>query len=348
MIKIDANTSGVIHDLVSRSSKITTVSHTHPDGDAVGSSVAMACWLKSLGKDVACIFPDSIGSNLEFIFPSDIRKSTIVCTEDPKGAEARIGESDLIFCLDFNAFNRTEGLAGMLASSKAPKILIDHHLSPDAASFDVCVSETAISSASELAYYVLMTMPETGGKASRLPSGSAKALMAGMTTDTNNFANSTYPSTLRMASELLDAGVDRDSIVAEINWCYGENRLRLIGTAMKDLMTITPDGVSYIILDKATLDRYDVREGDTEGLVNMPLAIRGVRMSIMLKQDEGYFRVSVRSKKGTSANTLAKESFNGGGHELAAGGKLFFPKDIASPEDAAAYIEKVTKEFFAR
>ncbi len=348
MIKIDANTSGLIHDMVSRSSKITTVSHTHPDGDAIGSSVAVACWLKSLGKDVACIFPDSIGANLEFIFPSDIRKSTLVYTEDPKAAEARISESDLIFCLDFNAFKRTEGLAGILASSKAPKILIDHHLSPDAASFDVCVSETGISSASELAYYVLMTMPETEGKASKLPAESAKALMAGMTTDTNNFANSTYPSTLRMASELLEAGVDRDSIVAEINWCYGENRLRLIGAAMKDLMTITPDGVSYIILDKATLDRYDVREGDTEGLVNMPLAIKGVRMSIMLKQDEGYFRVSVRSKKGTSANSLAKESFNGGGHELAAGGKLFFPKDIASPEDAAAYIEKVTKEFFAR
>jgi len=348
MVKIDSNTSRLIHDLVLKSSRITTVSHTHPDGDAIGSSVGIASWLKSLGKDVACIFPDSFGANLEFIFPDDIRKSTLVYTEEPDAAAERISSSDLIFCLDFNAFNRTEGLAGVLASSKSPKILIDHHLSPDAAAFDVCVSKTDISSACELAYYVLMTMPETDGKSSRLPAACAKALMAGMTTDTNNFANSTFPSTLRMASELLDAGVDRDAIVAEINWCYGENRLRLIGAAMKDLMTITPDGVSYIILDEATLKRYNVREGDTEGLVNMPLAIRGVRMSIMLKQDEGYFRVSVRSKKGTSANTLAKESFNGGGHELAAGGKLFFPKDIATPEDAAGYIEKVTKEFFAR
>lgn len=347
MIKIAANTSGLIHDLIARASKITTVSHTHPDGDAIGSSVAMVCWLRSLGKDAVCAFPDSIGANLEFIFPEEIRLSRLVYDEAPKETSERLGDSDLIICLDFNAFNRTEGMADALASSKAAKILIDHHLNPDGSAFDVCVSETGVSSASELAYYVLMTMPETGGDAGRLPAESANALMAGMTTDTNNFANSTYPSTLQMASELLQAGVDRDAIVAEINWCYGENRLRLIGCALKDLMSITPDGVSYIVLDAGTLKKYGVMEGDTEGLVNMPLAIKGVRMSIMLKQDNGYFRVSVRSKKGTSANTLAKEYFNGGGHELAAGGKLFFPKDIATPEEAPAYIEKVTREYFA-
>ena len=125
MIKIAANTSGLIHDLIARASKITTVSHTHPDGDAIGSSVAMVCWLRSLGKDAVCAFPDSIGTNLEFIFPEEIKLSRLVYDEAPKETSERLGDSDLIICLDFNAFNRTEGMADALASSKAAKILID-------------------------------------------------------------------------------------------------------------------------------------------------------------------------------------------------------------------------------
>ncbi len=343
MKNIDIEKIELLHDFIVESARIVTVSHTHPDGDALGSSLAMNGWLSSLGKDVVSLFPDSVSDNIGFV-PEGER--ILIHSENPEAVADAVAAADLIVCLDFNSFSRTEAMAGILAGAECRKVLVDHHIGPDCDSFDVCISETEVSSASELLYHVLMLMPEVGGDASRLPASSARALMIGMTTDTNNFSNSTYPSTLQMASELLAAGVDREEILSHILQEYRENRLRLLGHLLKDVMTITEDNVAYMVLDAGMLEKYDVREGDTEGLVNMPLTIGRVRMSIMLKQDNGHFRVSIRSKKGTSANRCAKLYFNGGGHEQAAGGKLFFPGDIADSRDAAAYIETKTSEFF--
>jgi phosphoesterase RecJ-like protein len=170
--------------------------------------------------------------------------------------------------------------------------------------------------------------------------------MTGMTTDTNNFSNSVFPSTLKMASELIAAGVDRDSILESLYSSYRENRLRLLGCLLGEKMQITPEGVAFIVLDSRTQERFGMVQGETEGFVNMPLSIGKVRMSIFLTQQEDHYRVSIRSKKGTSANLCARQFFHGGGHEQAAGGKLFFPGDIPSPEDAQAYILKVTERFF--
>ena len=126
---------------------------------------------------------------------------------------------------------------------------------------------------------------------------------------------------------------------------YGENRLRLMGHMMKDLLRITSDGVAYMVLDRKTMNRYDIAEGDTEGFVNMPLSIAQVRMSILVKEDEDRVRVSIRSKKGTSANRCARRFFNGGGHENAAGGRLYIPTDIKVIEEAGDYIERNTHIF---
>ena len=193
-----------------------------------------------------------------------------------------------------------------------------------------------------------MAMPQIEGKAERFSQSALDALLTGMTTDTNNFANSVFPTTLQMASALLAAGADRDMVLSNIYNMFSENRLRLLGHILKDLMTITEDGVAYIVLDSKTLKGYNIMEGDTEGFVNMPLSIKNVRMSILIKEDEGFARVSVRSKKGTSANRCARLHFNGGGHENAAGGKLMIPQNIASISEAGQYIETHTHEFFNR
>ena len=169
-----------------------------------------------------------------------------------------------------------------------------------------------------------------------------------MTTDTNNFANSVFPGTFEMAAALIGAGVDRDGILSSLYNNYRENRLRLMGFLMSERLRITPDGVAYIILDEDIQKRFDFRRGESEGFVNMPLSIATVRMSIFLTQEDGVFRVSVRSKKGTSANLCAATYFNGGGHEQAAGGKLVVGKDLASASDAEAYILKATGKFFAK
>lgn len=337
----------ILNKYVGEASRITIAIHTHPDGDAIGSGTALLTYLASnRGKDTALIVPDSIPSSLKFITTGSPEGKVLVFGEDTPAAVNWIDGSDLIFCLDCNSFERTAGLEKHLRESKARKVLLDHHLNPESEAFDLVFSKTDISSASELLFWTLKEMPDIGGETAGLPEKCAAALLTGMTTDTNNFANSVFPSTLAMASELIEAGVDRDGILCELYDSYRENRLRLMGFLLSEKMHLTEDGVAYIILDKATQNRFGMEEGETEGFVNLPLSIAKVRMSLFLTEENDRFRVSLRSKKGTSANACSMAYFNGGGHELAAGGRLEIGKDLQAPEDAEAYILKVTKLFF--
>lgn len=346
MKDINSQSIHTLESMISDSARTCIVTHMKPDGDAVGSCVALYHYLKFCGKgSVKIILNDRHPGYLSFLTDDMPREDIIVRKEMPFEADTCIGDCDLLFCLDFNAFHRTDKLEEALKSSKADKVLIDHHLNPDTDAFDLTFSETDISSASELLYHILMETRQIAHDATTLPASSATALMTGMTTDTNNFANSTFPSTFRMASSLLAAGVDRDMILSNLYNKYSENRLRIMGHMMKDLLRITPDGVAYIVLDRRTQEEYHIAEGDTEGFVNMPLSIAEVRMSLLLKEDEDRIRVSIRSKKGTSANTCAKKYFNGGGHENAAGGKLIVPDDIEGIGAAAEYIEKYTNKY---
>ena len=324
-----------------RARRVTVVSHTHPDGDAAGSTAALFSYISERrGKDVKVILPDYPSDTLLFLCDN-----VIFASDHAKEAEAWIEGSDLIILIDANALRRTEQLESLIRASSAQRILIDHHVGPERESFSLVFSETEVSSACELLFWILMEMPDIKDDAAALPHRVARALLSGMTTDTNNFANSVFPTTLEMASRLLEAGVDRDDILDHLYNRYRENRIRSMGYMQSECMRITPKGAAYMIVTKEIQERFDIREGETEGLVNVPLAIGKVRISILLKEDEGHFRVSIRSKRGTSARELAKSRFHGGGHEMASGGKLYFPEDIPSPTDAAAYIENVTDEF---
>ena len=348
MKDLDSGYILLFEDMLSSSGPIAIITHMKPDGDAMGSSLALYHYLKSVGKECRIILPDANPSYLDFLVSGQTRKDIIIHDAYPISAAAAIRESDLIICLDFNAFHRTDKLESLLSESQQQKILIDHHLSPDMEQFALVFSETEISSTCELLYHILMHTRNIAHDASRLPAESATSLMTGMITDTNNFANSVHPSTLRMASALLEAGTDRDMILQQLYNRFSENRLRLMGHMMKDLLHITDDGVAYIVLDKHTQRHYHVQEGDTEGFVNMPLSIEKVVMSIMLKEDNDRVRVSIRSKKGYSANACAREFFNGGGHENASGGRLFIGTDIESIDDAPGYIERNTHSFMKR
>lgn len=334
-----------LEEMFGRTESPVIVTHMRPDGDAIGSSAALYHFLKSKGKRPVIALNDRQPSYLDFLIGSDIASDMFIYNDRPDEVKRVISSSDLIICLDFNSFHRTDNLEDMLSQATAGKVLIDHHLNPDRNSFNLIFSETEVSSASELLYHVLMSISSVRHDASELPPATAEALMTGMTTDTNNFANSVFPSTLNMASALLAAGVDRDRIISCLYNQLSESRLRLMGHAMKDLLKITDDGVAYIVLDSKTQKEYDVKEGDTEGFVNMPLSIADVRMSLFLKEDGDRIRVSIRSKKGTSANMCARIHFNGGGHENAAGGKLRIPDDIKGIDEVAGYIERHTHIF---
>lgn len=316
------------------SRKVTVTAHTHPDGDALGSVTAMRSYLEGRGLDVRAVLPDEYPDTIAFI------------DKDRKTAFGTFAEdTDLIICLDFNNFSRTGEMERSLVSSKAKKVLIDHHLNPDTEKFDLVFSSPDVSSTCELLYYILMQMPDIGGKAENLPLLCAEALMAGMTTDSNNFANSVFPSTLQMASELLAAGVDRDSIISNLYNEYRENRVRAMSYLLSERLHVCENGLAYIILDKATSQRFGLQDGETEGLVNIPLSIGKVRISALLKEDEGHYRVSLRSKKSISVNGLAEQWFHGGGHAQASGGKLYFPEDIKDTSETGEYIENAVAQF---
>lgn len=333
--------------LITEARRIAIATHTRPDGDAIGSCVATACFIREkFGKDAGIVLADPCPGNLDFIFDSTGTDRIFRYDLSRTETESWIAGCDLIICQDCNGFNRTGELKDTLKSSGAAKVLIDHHLDPQEAEFDLCFSETKISSASELVFWVLSAMPGIDGDAGLIPMHALRAIMTGMTTDTNNFANSVFPSTLQMASKLLEARVDRDGIIEELYNRYRENRLRMTGFALKDKMVILPEGAAFIILTADELAEYDIEEGELEGLVNMPLGIGSVKMSVLLKEDNGYFRVSVRSKRGVSANRFAAEYFNGGGHEQASGGRLYFPENIKCSNEAPEYVKKALTAFF--
>ena len=317
---------------------VSVAAHVHPDGDAVGSTAGMCSYLRDvLGKDAVCVLPEVPPASIRFIIPENV--PYIYADQDPEAAETRIAKSDLVILLDCNGFSRTEGLSAALEASKAPKVLIDHHLNPQEDQFSLVFSTPEISSASELLYWILKGL---GGE---LPEACRNAICAGMTTDTNNFANSVFPSTFQMASELIASGTDRDAIIGHIYNEYRENRIRLMGYMQSREMNLTPEGAAWMVLTKQIQEKFDYREGEAEGLVNVPLAIKEVRLSVLLTEKEDCMRVSVRSKKGTSAQQLAVRYFNGGGHENAAGGKLSFGKDIPDASAAPAYVENALKQF---
>lgn len=335
---------------IQSSDSIALFTHINPDGDALGSTIGMMGWLESIGRKVTLFLPSEWGESLDFMVPDELR-SRIIVWED-KNAEsikASADACDLIIGLDFNTLDRIGSMKDVFKASAARKLLIDHHVGPQTDAFDDICSLTEVSSTCELLYKVLMTMPGIDGQAGNLPALSRQALLTGITTDTNNFANSVFPDTLRITSELIGAGADRNAIIQELYFNYPERRLRAMGYVLSKKMKILPCGVGYIILTKKDLNHFNLQEGDTEGFVNLPLSLANVRMSIMLKQERATkkVRVSIRSKEGTSARNMAMAHFHGGGHELASGGKLIIGEDIQNMNKAASYIEKAAKIFFS-
>jgi phosphoesterase RecJ-like protein len=329
--------------LLEEARQVAVVTHTRPDGDAVGSSSAMVRWME--GKDVRLLLPNGFPDFLDFVVRECCPGLVLRQDREPEEVHRWIAGSDLVICLDASGFDRIEGMQEALAASTARKVLVDHHIGPQEASFDLVFSETEISSTCELLFRIFLAL-EGSGDAAKLPMPVLRALLAGMTTDTNNFANSVFPGTFDMASRMLAAGVDRDGILAELYNRCRENRLRMTGHLLKDSLRILPNGAAYIVVRASEIAEYDIRDGEMEGIVNMPLTLDTVKMSIFLREDDGFFRVSLRSKRGTSAFRFAERYFHGGGHEQASGGRLYFPADIADTSQAEAFLEKVAEEFF--
>ena len=334
--------------LLRGASQIGIVSHTRPDGDAIGSCLALKHFVEALeGVSPRCrILLDTAAPDaVRFLFSPEDEAGTLLFEREPEEAVRYTAGCDLLVLLDLNRFSRAGGLEKVLGASGARKILVDHHLDPDTSLFDLAFSQIRVSSTCELLYLILSRCPSVQGKG--LPAACPDPLLTGITTDTNNFANSVFPTTLEAVSALLDAGADRETILEHIYHEYPERRIRLMGHLLDRELILTEHGIALMVLDAGTAASFGIREGETEGFVNIPLAIDRVKMSLFLRQDGGEYRVSIRSKRGWSANRLARDHFAGGGHEQAAGGRIPLDGKLKTKADVTARVLECTERFLS-
>lgn len=327
-----------LETLLQQADKLVLVGHFNPDGDALGSVTAAYHYLKGRGKHPRIILPSPYPDNMAFLEPDDPRDRMMICENELDATRRAVAEADAIICLDLNRLARTEYLEDDILAAPGKKVLIDHHIPAELDRFDVAISTTGVSSTCELLFWILMTLPDVAGDPQRISARCAESLYVGMMTDTNNFSNSVLPGTFEMASKLIARGVDKNGLQEKVLSCYSVSRTRLMGHMIKDKMKVLPAyKTAYMLLSNKEKARYNFKPGDSEGFVNLPLAISSVQVSALFTEnfDSKYIRVSLRSKGQIDVNRFATQFFNGGGHHNAAGGRLYMPL-----EAVPAYFEQ--------
>ncbi len=296
--------------------RIALLSHVNPDGDSIGSSLALYHFLRHHGHEVSVLVPNDLPAFLAWLPGAE---SIRVAKRDLPTAIRTVLEAEVIFFLDFNEASRLRELATPVQEHReAFTILIDHHPDPRIEA-SLVFSETRVSSTAELLYRVMKSLDPSPLECEEV----AVNLYAGIMTDTGCFRyNAAYPGTWRSVAELVERGIDIDDIYARIYDNYSEHRMRLMGYALDQKMVILPDlHTGYIWLTKEELERYSYVTGDTEGFVNLPLSVEGIRFSALFLELGDRVKISFRSKGHFAVNEFSNRYFNGGGHRNAAGGE---------------------------
>ena len=303
--------------------QVVIVSHTNPDGDAIGSSLAWAEVLEGLGHTVTCIVPNRPPYFLSWM--PRINEVVIFKQAEEQAREA-IERAELLFCLDFNAISRLEILSDTIAANQtARRILIDHHLSPEEG-FELLFSYPEASSTCYLVYELIVALFGT----ERLTRRMAELLYVGMMTDTGNFAFSHLtPELFRAVAVLLETGIVIPEIHNRVYNSYTAGRARLFGYVINRKMELIANGhVAYMSLKEHEMRRFGFQQGDSEGFVNYPLTIKKVKMSAMFIEQHNFIRISLRSRGNIDVNLFARKYFEGGGHKNAAGGKSYDSMEV--------------------
>lgn len=312
--------------IVRNSSHVVICGHLGPDGDAVGSSLGWAEYLQKLGKQVTVIMPNPFP---DFLYWLPGAKQVLFLTQHQERVISAIQQADLICCLDLNAIGRTQDLAPYLLKSKARRIIIDHHLNPDTQNTDMVISHPEMCSTSEIVCRLILRL----GGFDDMSRAAASAIYCGMMTDTGGFTYaSNNPEIYMIISLLLTKGIDKDKIYRNVFYSYSEHRLRMMGYILHEKLTFYADcKASIFTISRQELKDFHFIRGDAEGWVNLPLQVRGMRLSISLREDteKDVIRVSLRSVDDFPCHKMAEEFFHGGGHRNASGGELPFPMEEA-------------------
>ncbi len=313
---IPATAISTLKGLLDRHDRFVLLSHVNPDGDSIGSSLALYNYLHDPGREVTVITPNDLPAFLKWLPGAE---DIIVGKYKPEEAASRIAAAEVFFFLDFNEPGRLKKLESTVNGNRdAYRVLIDHHPSP-VIEAGLVISDTSVSSTAELLYSVLKSLDAT----SILRSPVAVNLYAGIMTDTGCFRyNASHSATWEAVADLMRAGIDINDIYSRIYDNYSEHRMRLMGFALDKKMVILPEKhTGYIWLTREELERYGYVPGDTEGFVNLPLSVENIRFSALFLELGDKIKISFRSKGTFAVNRFSSAYFNGGGHHNAAGGE---------------------------
>ncbi len=302
-----------LKDLLSVPRKIVITTHKGPDGDAMGSSLAMYNYLIKNGHQVQVITPNEYPSFLNWMKGND---SVVLYSQQPQKATQITMEADVIFCLDFNILYRIDTFAPVVEASKALKVLIDHHQQPDI--FDFNFSDTTACSTAQMIYEFL----EMFSDLDKIDQDIAECLYAGIMTDTGSFRfSSVSDKTHEIVADLIRKGAKNHLVYDRIHDTNSLDKIKLLGYCLNDKLEVLPEyGAAIISLTNKELKRFNFKKGDTEGIVNYALSIEGISLAAFFVEKDGMVKISFRSKGDFSVNQLSRDHFNGGGHNNAAGG----------------------------
>ena len=321
--------------LLKQTKKAVIVTHINPDGDAIGSSLAWAGFLRDKYKiEVSVVVPNRFPDFLKWMYGSnDIN----VYYDGRKHVEQIISDAELVFCLDFNTLKRIDDLGKYIEGVNKRMVLIDHHLEP-ASNFYLSFSYIPASSTAELVYRLIISLTS----AHKIDVNIAESLYAGIITDTGMFAHSSSnPELFILVAYLMECGIDKDKIHSAIYDNFSADRMKLLGYSLGERMVVLPEyKAAYIYLTRAELERFNFAPGDTEGFVNYPLSIKGLVVSAFFVEGAEHIKISFRSRGDFSVNSLARKHFNGGGHKNASGGRT-----LLSLQETVELFESVLEEY---
>ena len=319
-----------IFPLLTETKNVVITFHQKPDADAMGSALGLYHFLKQLGHNATVISPTNWAGFLSWM--PGCKKVLDYEMQTAKATEV-LNKAEWLFCLDFNTMDRTRKMAEILTNLSCTKILVDHHQQPQVEVFDYGISDVNKSSTSEMVYDLIIA----SGHSDKININVAECLYAGVMTDTGSFRfTSTTAGVHRMIAELKDRGLLHSQIHENLFDNFLESRFRFFGQVLLNRMEVFYEyNTALIAIPQSDLIKFNVKTGDTEGLVNFPLSIHGIKLAAIIIDRGDERKSSFRSKGGFDVNTFARKYFNGGGHFNAAGGKNAEP------------LEEVVKKFKA-
>jgi phosphoesterase RecJ-like protein len=307
----------IFEEQIHKSENIVIVPHYNPDGDAIGSALAVYHILSKLNKKVSIISPTLYPGFLKWLPANNkIRVLGKKTESDPNIFDG----ADMIIGVDFNALSRINNIRSQFSKSKAFKVLIDHHPNPENF-IDLLFTDTVYSSTAELVYEII----ESTFLINHFDKDCATCIYTGIMTDTGSFNfNSSNPNTFRVVGELMKQGVEKDKIFNQVYDSFSADRMRFLGHVLLNRMVILPElKTGYIYVSAADRKEFNEQFGDTENFVNLPLSIKGIIFSAIFIERDNFIKISFRSKGSFSVNDFSMNHFHGGGHINAAGGESF-------------------------